>query len=179
MGQKKKTIETKNVKEMKITNEHKENNKSKIRKNTKKNYGKYIKISIIVLVIVLIFALGFMTYQALFASHSNSRVVDSKYKLTDDEVKAVKEKLNEIESVENIDVYISKNLKSKIIKIILNLKSDVEFDIIKEKGSEILTSFSDSNLSYFDIEFFIDSKSEDSEYPRIGYKCKNNSEFSW
>lgn len=179
MEQKKKTNVTKNVKKIKTTNEHKENNKSKPKKEVKKNYGKYIKISIIVLVIVLIFTLGFMTYQALFASHSNSRVVDSKYKLTDSEIKAVKDKLNELEEVENIDIYISKNLKSKIIKIILNLKKDVEFDVIKSKGNEILTGFSDSNLSYFDIEFFVDSKSKDSEYPKIGYKCKTNSEFSW
>lgn len=177
MNQMKKSKKNKELEKINKNTEQKED--TKIKKSSKKNYGKYIKISLIVLVLVLIFTLGFMTYQVIFASHSNSRVVDSNYKLTDKEIKEVKNTLNEIENVENIDIYITKNMKSRIIKVILNLKSDVEFDIIKEKGNEMLNSFSDSNLGYFDIEFFVDSKSKDSQYPKIGYKSRTSSEFSW
>lgn len=141
-----------------------------------KNYTKYIKISIIVLIIVIIFTLGFITYKILFAGNENSRFIDiDKYKLAESEIKSAKDKLNELENIENIDIYI----KSKIIRIVVKLKSDIEFEKIKEKSNEVLKSFTESNLSYYDVEFFIDSNDKDSQYPKIGYKYKTNSEFSW
>ncbi len=150
--------------------------KSKKKTTKKKNYAKYIKISIIVLVILLIFTLGFMAYKALFAGNENSRFVDlDKYKLSEKEIKSAKSKINELENIASVDVY----TKSKIIRIVVNLKNDIEFETIKEKSNEVLKSFTESNLSYYDVEIFIDSKSKDSEYPKIGYKYKTNSEFTW
>ncbi len=137
----------------------------------------YIKISIIVLILSALIVLGVMTYNILFSSNDSSRFVGiENYKLTDKEIKSAKDKIKELENISDIDIYV----KSKIIRIIVNLEQDIELDALKAKSNEMIKSFSQENLSYYDVEIFVESKNKDSEiYPKIGYKYKTNSEFVW
>lgn len=135
------------------------------------------KIIIITAIVILVLVLLILVYNSLFSS-SNSTRYDGieNYELTKKEKESVKEKLNELENVEDIDIHIN----SKIIKIIVNLSDDVAFDGVKAKANEAISGFSEDNLSYYDIEIFVQSSNEESEiYPQIGYKFKTNSEFSW
>lgn len=153
----------------------KEKSNTKINK-PKKSYSKYIKISVVILILVIMATLLFMTYKAFFAGNINMRYAnENEYKLTNNEIKLVKDELSKLENIDSIDVY----TKSKIIKIVLILKNDLDFEVIKEKSNEILNSFDEKNLNYYDVEIFVDSKSTDSIYPKIGYKHKSNTEFSW
>ena len=78
--------------------------------------------------------------------------------------------------MKSVDVYID----SKIIKIVVKLESDIDFEKVKEKANESLSGFSEENLTYYDVEFFVQSSNKESEtYPQIGYKFKTNTEFSW
>lgn len=96
--------------------------------------------------------------------------------MTNDEKNSAKDKINELENVKDVDIYID----SKIIKIVVKLEEDIDFESIKTKANEVITSFSEENLSYYDLEFFVESSNEESEvYPQIGYKFKTNSEFAW
>ena len=135
---------------------------------------KYIVFSVI---IILIFLLVFFIYKNLFAESEGSRYKDiDKYKLTNSEINSVKDKIKEQEGIENVDIYID----SKIIKIVLKLENDIDFEIIKTVANEAISGFNKKNLTYYDLEFFVDSNNKDSEiYPQIGYKFKTSSEFSW
>lgn len=135
------------------------------------------KIIIITVIVVLILVLLFLVYNSLFSS-SNSTRYDGieNYELTKKEISSVKDKLNELDNVKSVDVYIN----SKIIKIILKLSEDIDLESIKTKANEVLSGLSEDNLEYYDVEIFVDSLNEESEvYPQIGYKFKTNSEFSW
>ena len=135
------------------------------------------KIIIIALIVVLILVLLFLVYNSLFSS-SNSTRYDGieNYELTKKEISSVKDKLNELDNVKSVDVYIN----SKIIKIILKLSEDTDLESVKTKANEALSELSEDNLGYYDVEIFVDSLNEESEvYPQIGYKFKTNSEFSW
>ena len=138
-----------------------------------------IKIIIVSLIILIIAILLFLIYENLFADHGSARNNEfSNYNISDNEINSVKDKIKEIEQVKEVDIHT--NNDSKIIKIIVNLSDDVKFDDMKKIAKESITNFSEDNLSYFDIEFFIDTEKEDSEiYPRIGYKVKSNEDFSW
>jgi len=140
----------------------------------KKNLIKYIILTIIVILIVV---LGVLIYKNLFAGKESSRYKDiEKYELTNSEINIVKDKINELEGIKSVDIYTS----SKIIKIVVKLNEDIDLDSIKNKANESISLFSEENLTYYDIEFFVTSKNEESEiYPQIGYKFKTNSEFSW
>ena len=135
---------------------------------------KYIVIGSIVLLVVV---LSILIYKNLFAQSNGSRYEDKKnYKLTNNEINFVEDKVNELDDVKSVDVYID----SRIIKIVVKLKNDVDFEKVKEKANESLSGFSEENLKYYDVQFFVQSSNKKSEtYPQIGYKFKTNTEFSW
>lgn len=143
----------------------------------KKSKTKYIKISIIVLILIILVVAGIVLYKTLFGGTSNSRFSEiNKYTLTNNEINSVKDKTKEVEGIKSVDVYTN----SKIIKIYIKLEKDIELDKIKELSNSLLTSFTESNLGYYDVEIFVESLNESSEtYPVIGYKHKTNSEFIW
>lgn len=140
-------------------------------------FKKYYKPIIIVLVLIIIAVLGIFIYKEIFEVGVSNRLEGiEKYNLTKKEIKLVKEKLNEIENVDSINI----TTNYKIIKIFLVLKEDVDFEEVKEICNESVEEFSERNLSFYDLEIFIESKDEDSEvYPKIGYKYKTNVEFVW
>lgn len=138
---------------------------------------KLIKCSIIFVILLVIFLLLFFIYRNLFAPSNDTRYKDAeKYKLTNNEINAVKDKIKQVENVDKVNVYTD----SKIIKIVVKLKDDVDFENIKDVANESILSFDENNLKYYDLEFFVESSNEESEvYPQIGYKFKTNSEFAW
>lgn len=138
---------------------------------------KFLKYIIIFVVIVLICVFSFFIYKNLFSDSGNVRYKDiDKHKLTNNEINSVKDKIKEWEEIKKVDIYTD----SKIIKIVVKLNNDIDFEKVKEKANGILTEFNEKNLEYYDIEFFVASATEESQvYPQIGYKFKNNLEFSW
>ena len=138
---------------------------------------KYIKYIVLLVILIVIFILGFFIYKNMFADSVNTRYKDiDNYKLTNDEKNSAKDKINELENIKEVKIYI----KSKIIKIVVKLDEDIDFDSIKTKANEVISSFSEENLSYYDIEFFVESSNKESEvYPQIGYKFKAKEEFAW
>ena len=138
---------------------------------------KYYKLLIIILVLMIIAVLGVFIYKEMFEVGVSNRLEGiEKYNLTKKEIKAVKEKLNEIENADSIDI----TTNYKIIKMFLELKEDVDFEEVKEICNESIEGFSKKNRKFYDLEIFVESKNKDSEtYPKIGYKYKTNSEFVW
>lgn len=144
---------------------------------------KIIKYSIMVVIILIIVVAGFMVYKTLFSSSASSRFdgIDS-HKLSNDEINSAKGKINELDSIKSVDIYtnIDSRTKSKIIKIFIKLENDIDFDRVKEVSNQLISSFKEDNLSYYDIELFVESLNEESEvYPKIGYKHKTSLEFVW
>lgn len=144
------------------------------KKVLKSKYIKYLLIFVVVLVIVVLIAL---IYRNLFAESNSTRLEGiENYELTKGEISSVKEKINTLENIESVDVYTN----YKIIKIFVHLSEDIEFDKIKDISNQVIEEFSEENLGYYDLEFFVESSNEESEiYPKVGYKHKSNSEFVW
>ena len=138
---------------------------------------KYIKYIILLVIIIVIFILGFFIYKNMFADSVNTRYKNiENYKLTNDEKNSAKDKINELENIKSVKIY----KDSKIIKIVVKLEEDIDFNSIKTKANEVISSFSEENLSYYDLQFFVESANKESEtYPQIGYKFKANEEFAW
>lgn len=142
-----------------------------------KKLKKYYKWIIIALVIILISVLTILIYKNLFSQSESNRLDGiENHKITKDEIKLVKESLNELDKIETIEV----STNYKIIKIFMQIEDDIDIDDISEKINESINNFSEKNLEFYDIEVFVDSSNAESEvYPKIGYKHKSNSEFTW
>ena len=142
-------------------------------KKIKDNY----KIILVVLIVIAFLVLGIFIYKNIFEESSSNRLENiEKYKLTKKEINSVKDTVNELKNIEDVEVYAN----NKIIKIFIDLKEDIEFDDIKENSDKIIEKFSSKNLEFYDLEIFITSENEESKiYPKIGYKHKKNSKFTW
>lgn len=142
-----------------------------------KKIKKYYKIIITVLLLSVVIGFCLVIYNNWFRPGVSERLEGIEdHKLTKNEISSVEEKLNELELIDNIDIYTN----YKIIKIFLVLKENIKFDKVKKISNESLQLFSEKNLSFYDIEIFVDCLDEESDvYPKIGYKYKTNSEFTW
>lgn len=142
-----------------------------------KNKKKNIKIGVICGIVLLFIVIIALIYNLLFTSTKNTRLDDiSKHKLTKKEISLVKEKIQELENVEDVDVFSN----VKIIKIIVKLSEDVDFEAVKEKSNESIPLISEDNLKYYDVEIYYESNNKESEvYPKIGYKHKTQEAFVW
>jgi hypothetical protein len=146
-------------------------------KNVLAKLKKYYKLILLCLVVIIIVILSLFIYKNLFQQGKSNRLEGiENHQLTKKEITKIEEKLYELDDVESIDVYTN----YKIIKIFLELKEDIDFDDVEEKSNELIEEISEKNLSFYDIEIFIDcldNKSED--YPKIGYKYKTSTKFTW
>jgi len=142
-----------------------------------KNFKKYYKLIVFILVILIISILGVLIYKNLFQSSDSTRLDGiENYELTNEEINLVKEKFNELEGISKIDI----TTNYKIIKIFIEFNNDVDFQELDEISNESIELFSKNNLKFYDIEIFVETlNSEGTKQSRIGYKHKLNSEFTW
>lgn len=151
-------------------------NVSKVKKNVKqKDKKSKIMLTIVVTIIILLLLLFYLLF---FKSNSNNLRGCSitNYELTEKATSKVKNKIKEIEQVEKVDIY----LNACIVKIIVNLKEDVEINVIKSKMTESLEEFDDEVLENYDLELFITSGNKESnKYPIIVSKHKSQKDFYW
>lgn len=133
------------------------------------------KIVGIIVALVILVLIG-LIFNNLFGKSNSPRVKSTdKYTLTNNEKNSVKDKLEEIDNVDKVEIYTN----VKIIKIIVNLSDDTDFEKVKSISNEALSGFKEKNLNYYDIEIYVNGKEDSEIYPKIGYKHKTKSEFKW
>lgn len=145
---------------------------------------KKISVKTIAILVVILMALaaicifGYIVYKNIFAGVKSRRLdgVDS-HPLTKEEIKDASAVYEEIEALDSVTIELNKN--SKIIKIKVVLKENVDFETMKNVCNKSVEKFSEENLSFYDLEVFITSKQESEVYPQIGYKHRSNTTFSW
>ena len=145
-------------------------------KKIKNFFKKYKKLITIVGVLILILVSIILIYKIFFGSSGSDRYegIDS-HKLSKSEITDIKGVIKEITDVKNVKIY----TKSKIIKILVNLNSDVEFDTVKNTATKVISKIDKKNLEFYDVELFVDAKKDSKVYPRIGYKHKTSENFAW
>lgn len=142
-----------------------------------KKLKKYYKIIIAALILVIISVLSFLIYVNIFKEGDSNRLENiNEHELTKKEISKVKETFNELDQIKSIKIYTN----YKIIKIYITLEDEVSLDKIDKLSNKAIEDFNDKNIEYYDIEIFVECLNEESEaYPKIGYKHKTNSEFTW
>jgi len=86
------------------------------------------------------------------------------------------DKLKENESVKEV----TSTTNGRIINIIITVNDEVGLSSAKQIGESVKESFTEENLSNYDIQVFVKKESEtENDFPIIGYKAKNNDTFSW
>ena len=103
---------------------------------------KILSVALLIILLLVIIPMIFIMINSKGGSYG-SRCNDSKkYEISSKTIKNVKKRINEISLVNDIDIY----TKLCTIKIIINLKDDVDVEVVKQMSSDILTKFSDKEL---------------------------------
>jgi len=142
-----------------------------------KKLKKYYKWIIMFLVIAIISILAILICKNLFSQGESNRLDDiENHEITQKEINLVKENLNKLDAIQHIDI----STNYKLIKIFIQLKEEIELDDVNRIANESINNFSEKNINFYDVEIFVDCMNEESKiYPKIGYKHKSNSEFTW
>lgn len=141
----------------------------------KKN--KFTVIAIVLFVIIAI--LGFRLKEILFPNQRTAVYGDRlEGKVSVDETiyDTVKQELSEKEKVKSVTV----RENGRRIDIIITVEDDLNKEDAKKLTDGITEPFNESQIGYYDFQVFVkkDNASEN-DFPIIGYKHHNSSNFSW
>ena len=137
-------------------------------------------VAFIILLIVCIILAIFLLNQ-LIGGNKEGEYGDrlkgiEKVEITDKQETNIEKEISKEESVEKVKY----DLRGRLVNIIVDVKDEIELDKVKEIGTKILEHFDEEQLSYYDIQIFINSDNKKSEkYPIIGYKHKTKDAISW
>lgn len=134
---------------------------------------------VVIVAIVLILILFFVLIKTLTGNKSvyGNRCSDrDNYKLSNNTINKAKDIIKEIGNVKNIDIH----TKLCTIKIIIELKDDVELDKVKTMSDKLIQSFDKKALKYYDFSLYITSDNKNSEtYPMNVTKHNSKDNFAW
>ena len=128
---------------------------------------------ILLIIILLIIFMITMTHGGVYGDRCSDY---KKYEISSSTENKVKKRIKEIDEVNNIDIY----TKLCTIKIIVNLKNDVDINVIKTMATDILSYYSKKQLKYYDFSLYVTSDNEESEvYPINVTRHKSAQDFAW
>ncbi len=144
------------------------------------NIIKKNKFTIIAIVIFTILVFGLYQAKQLFFPNEGKAIYGDRLvgkveveEATYDQVKA---KIQENERVESVSL----RENGRTINLTITVKNDTSIEDAKATINGMLDSFTDSQKGYYDFQVFIVKTDEaENNFPIIGYKHHNNSEFSW
>ena len=127
-----------------------------------------------IIAIVIFTALVFCLYQAkqLFFPNEGKAIYGDREAIYDQ----VKAKITENERVESVTL----RENGRTINLTITVKNDTSIEDAKATINGMLDLFTDSQKGYYDFQVFIvKTDAAENNFPIIGYKHHNSSEFSW
>ena len=147
---------------------------TKIVKYGKKNSGKVIGITVLILVIIAILLIKnlfmFDDFQAIYGTRLEGI---SKVAVTNKEKTAVKNSIGDAAKKVNV------RTAGRIIDILIVVSKETSLEDAKKLGEKTLESFSDEQKKFYDIQVMIETDEESNQYPIIGYKHQSRDAITW
>lgn len=144
--------------------------------------SKKIKIIFLVLVVVVIFVLGYGIVKVVLPNSSISLYgnrLEGAIQIPDARFTKTNELIKESEFVNSVKSYKSGVL---IVNIVIDIKKDTNLLSIESMLDKVLELYTEEEKKDYDFQVFVTCKedtSEDSAYPIIGYKHKTSLSFKW
>ena len=143
-----------------------------------KFFKNHFRLIVMILILILV-GIGAYFVKEFFFSNENeaiygSRIKDiKKYPIKDEEKKKIEEGI--MEHAEKCDIRIA----GRLVYVDVYVKPGIDIATAKSFGNIVLENLSDDQKGYYDIQILVGSKTNDSEYPLIGYKHHKKAEFRW
>ncbi len=139
------------------------------------------KFTIIAVGVFLILVLLLVQVKNIFFPNEGSAIYGNRLEGIES-VKITKDKKTKIEKSLTSDAIATDakvSVSGKIVEVIITVNDETSVDAAKGLSGKVLENLSDKEKEYYDIQIFINKKSESSEFPIIGYRHHAKDEFSW
>ncbi len=139
---------------------------------------KHMSLVVALVIFVLVF-IGFLILKNVFfpneakAIYGNRFEGRDKVEISDTTKKKIEDKLKEKTSRVEVRVAV------KLIYIDMKVTGDVNVAGAKELANQALAEFSDAEKAYYDIQAVIESDTNTTQFPIIGYKHHNRKAYTW
>ena len=141
----------------------------------KKN--KFTVIAIIIFVVLAI--IGFKVKEIFFPDQRTAIYGDrleGKVAVEQSTYNTLKQNLSEKEKVKSVTV----RENGRRIDITITVEDDMSKESAKNLTAGMMEPFTESQIGYYDFQVFIKKESaSENDFPIIGYKHHNSSDFSW
>ncbi|MBR3199178.1 MAG: hypothetical protein IKG27_04100 [Bacilli bacterium] len=137
-----------------------------------KKYRKQIKLGVLCLVIILfILSIWLFVVPSFNGNKYGDRLRDEKkYKISEKAISSIKDKAKKTDGIVDIEYH----KEGRVLNFAITTADDFGINQAKDFANSLLSEIGEESLKYYDIQFFIDSKGENGDYPIIGYKSKNS-----
>ena len=136
-------------------------------------------ISMFIILILLFIILGLVAIKVLiFPSYKvneyGNRLENIEtVKLDDSRFNELKNSFELPENVSFKNIFVT----GRIVKIFINVDSDIDVANVKELSNNFVNSFSEEEIAYYDFQVYLTGNSD--KYPMIGYKNKKSGGLVW
>lgn len=147
-----------------------------------KFFKKHKKETIFLMVGIAVFLILLIIFIVMWFSGSNNKYGTRLDRIN--EVPLSDSYLGDIESDisdKSIVSKVSSNIQGKLVNFIITVKDGTSIDDAKKLSSVVKDGFTDDELNFYDLQVFVavSSNKDDTKYPIIGYKHKNDDNFVW
>ena len=135
---------------------------------------------IIIILILILCVIGLIFLKDFFLSNDAEAIYGSrldgieKVPITEENKKSVIDGYNK-ELADKTEVRVS----GRIIYIDIQVKEGVDVNTLRGSGQIIVAAFTEEQKAYYDIQVLATSKTNDKDYPLLGYKHHKKTDFSW
>ena len=124
--------------------------------------------------LIILFFIVFFVVPSFGGDVYGNRLEDIKsHNISNSTINDIKDSLKGQEGVKSV-TYSS---EGRILNFIINFEDDYNIDSAKKTAEIIIEKISEKNLKYYDVQMYLDSKSND--FPTIGYHSKGSDKISW
>ncbi len=131
---------------------------------------------VIVIVLLLIFFTIFFIIPSFGDNNYGSRLDGIEdHKVSSNSIKEIKENVSNQEGVTEVKYH----QEGRILNFEITVDENVSLDKAKEYANTVLEGISKKNLKYYDVQVFLKSTENRSEFPTAGYKHKTADALVW
>lgn len=125
-------------------------------------------------VIIIIFFVVFFIVPSFGGDVYGNRLDGIKsHKISNSNINEIKETVKDNEGVKEITY----NREGRILNFIITFEDGYNIDSAKNVANKVIEKISEKNLKYYDVQIYLDSKSNG--FPTIGYHSKGSENILW
>ena len=144
---------------------------------------KFIKkhkgLIIVLIIVIALLVLGFIFAKNFFFSDEESAIYGSRLNGIE-KVKLKDTKLKEIEgALAEGTTKVTVRLAGRLIYIDIKVAEGINSEAARAIGNKSLDFFSEEEKAYYDIQILMDSDTDETQFPILGYKHHTKQAINW